>query len=88
MRQLILSCVQAACFLLPLSNVTAETFDLGGMYTYHYHDGRYADWGDFALQGAHIAGEYDRLPLLARECRTDGRNADAERHPGIDWSGL
>jgi ABC-type branched-subunit amino acid transport system substrate-binding protein len=27
------------------------------MYTYHYHDGRYADWGDYALQGAHIAIE-------------------------------
>ena len=35
----------------------AETFDLGGMYTYHYHDGRYADWGDYALHGAHIAIE-------------------------------
>ena len=59
MRQLIIYCVQAACFLLPLPNTTAETFDLGGMYTYHYHDGRYADWGDFALQGAHIAIEAD-----------------------------
>jgi len=73
MRQLIIYCVQAACFLLPLPNATAETFDLGGMYTYHYHDGRYADWGDFALQGAHIAIEEvnatkmlsdDRLRLL------------------------
>lgn len=43
------------------------------MYTYHYHDGRYADWGDYALQGAHIAIEEvnatkmlgdDRLRLL------------------------
>ena len=25
------------------------------MYTYHYRDGRYADWGDYALHGAHIA---------------------------------
>ena len=33
----------------------AEVFDLGGMYTYHYHDGRYADWGDYALHGARIA---------------------------------
>ena len=38
-----------------LSFAYAETFDLGGMYTYHYHDGRYADWGDYALHGAHIA---------------------------------
>jgi len=36
---------------------TAETYDLGGMYTYHYHDGRYADWGDYALRGARIAIE-------------------------------
>jgi ABC-type branched-subunit amino acid transport system substrate-binding protein len=52
---------------------TAETYDLGGMYTYHYHDGRYADWGDYALRGAHIAIEEvngsgmlgdDRLRLL------------------------
>jgi len=73
MKVLMTQCLQVACFLLPLSMATAETFDLGGMYTYHYHDGRYADWGDFALQGAHIAiaevnatkmlGE-DRLRLL------------------------
>ena len=37
------------------SNGLGEIYDLGGMYTYHYHDGRYADWGDFELQGAHIA---------------------------------
>jgi len=41
--------------LLALSSASAETFDLGGMYTYHYHDGRYADWGDYALHGAKIA---------------------------------
>lgn len=41
--------------MLPLLTVYAETFDLGGMYTYHYRDGRYADWGDYALHGAHIA---------------------------------
>ena len=33
----------------------AEIYDLGGMYTYHYRDGRYADWGDFERHGAHIA---------------------------------
>ena len=36
-------------------NGFAEIYDLGGMYTYHYHDGRYADWGDFERHGAHIA---------------------------------
>jgi len=58
--------------LMP-ATVAAETYDLGGMYTYHYHDGRYADWGDYALRGARIAIEEvngsgmlgsDRLRLL------------------------
>ena len=55
MKPFIIHCLQLACFLLPLPASAAEVFNLGGMYTYHYHDGRYADWGDFALQGAHIA---------------------------------
>ncbi len=45
----------AACLGVLPSFVAAEVFDLGGMYTYHYRDGRYADWGDYALHGAHIA---------------------------------
>ena len=74
MKQQLFSLLQAACLLATPFCATAETFDLGGMYTYHYHDGRYADWGDYALHGAHIAiqevnetnmlGE-DRLRLLA-----------------------
>ena len=43
--------------LLPPGSANAEIFDLGGMYTYHYHDGRYADWGDFARHGALLAIE-------------------------------
>ena len=43
--------------LLPPGSANAEIFDLGGMYTYHYHDGRYADWGDYARHGAHLAIE-------------------------------
>ena len=54
-KQLALIYVAVACVLLPVSTASAEIFDLGGMYTYHYHDGRYADWGDFALHGARIA---------------------------------
>ncbi len=50
-------CVLGISCLAPASSATAEIFDLGGMYTYHYHDGRYADWGDYALHGAHIAIE-------------------------------
>ncbi len=37
------------------SDGPAEIYDVGGMYTYHYHDGRYADWGDFERHGARIA---------------------------------
>jgi len=48
---------QAIFILLAFQPASAEIFDLGGMYTYHYHDGRYADWGDYALHGAHIAIE-------------------------------
>jgi len=44
-----------ACLGLVPSVTAAEVFDLGGMYTYHYRDGRYADWGDYALHGARIA---------------------------------
>jgi ABC-type branched-subunit amino acid transport system substrate-binding protein len=43
--------------LSPTGSANAEIFDLGGMYTYHYHDGRYADWGDFARHGALLAIE-------------------------------
>lgn len=42
------------CLIAP-GICSAATYDLGGMYTYHYRDGRYADWGDFALHGARIA---------------------------------
>ncbi len=39
------------------SSGAAEIYDLGGMYTYHYRDGRYADWGDFERHGARLAIE-------------------------------
>jgi ABC-type branched-subunit amino acid transport system substrate-binding protein len=55
MKQFAMNCLAVACTLLPLSSAFAEIFDLGGMYTYHYRDGRYADWGDYALHGAHLA---------------------------------
>jgi ABC-type branched-subunit amino acid transport system substrate-binding protein len=35
----------------------SQTFQIGGMYTLSYHNGRYADWGDFAVKGARIAIE-------------------------------
>jgi ABC-type branched-subunit amino acid transport system substrate-binding protein len=51
---LIRACLAAICLIAPVI-CSATTYDLGGMYTYHYRDGRYADWGDYALQGARIA---------------------------------
>ncbi len=55
-RPLLFACVTVAIALLPRPAKT-EIFDLGGLYTYHYHDGRYADWGDYARHGARIAIE-------------------------------
>jgi ABC-type branched-subunit amino acid transport system substrate-binding protein len=52
-----LRCLQVIFIMLVSQAASAEIFDLGGMYTYHYHDGRYADWGDYARHGAHIAIE-------------------------------
>lgn len=37
--------------------VQAKEYLVGGMYTYTYDDGRYADWGDFALQASQMAIE-------------------------------
>ena len=46
-----------------------HTHKIGGMYTYRYHDGRYADWGDFALHGARIAiEEINESGLLGGDC--------------------
>ncbi|MBT3425789.1 MAG: ABC transporter substrate-binding protein [Gammaproteobacteria bacterium] len=42
-------------FLCAPLAVFAEVYDLGGMYTFHYRDGRYANWGDFARRGAQLA---------------------------------
>ena len=47
------------------SSALAQTWELGGLYTYHYRDGRYADWGDYARHGALIAiEEIERSGLL------------------------
>ena len=54
-RHVIYILIQTMIFLLAPSGLSAEVYDLGGMYTYHYRDGRYANWGDFALQGAQLA---------------------------------
>ena len=41
--------------MLSTSSSWSETFEIGGLYTYHYHDGRYADWGDYARVSALMA---------------------------------
>jgi ABC-type branched-subunit amino acid transport system substrate-binding protein len=43
--------------LLCSASSDSFTFQVGGMYTYSYHDGRYADWGDLAIKGAQIGIE-------------------------------
>jgi len=58
----------------------AEIFELGGMYTYHYNDGRYADWGDYALHGAHIAIEEINASGLL-----DGDQMRLKRENTIDY---
>jgi len=46
----------AAIFLFCyMTSSYADVYNLGGMYTYHYHDGRYADWGDYARASAIMA---------------------------------
>lgn len=45
----------ACFFMISVMPAQAEEYKIGGMYTYSYHDGRYADWGDFALQAAQMA---------------------------------
>ncbi len=37
------------------TNIEENAYVLGGMYTHFYHDGRYADWGDYALNAANMA---------------------------------
>ncbi len=34
-----------------------ESYVISGMYTYYYHNGRYADWGHFELEAAKLAIE-------------------------------
>ena len=46
-------CLLAIIFIH--NTLQAEIFDLGGMYTQHYRDGRYANWGKYSRIGAQIA---------------------------------
>ena len=51
----ILKMIKCIVIFLITSISFAETFEIGGLYTYHYHDGRYADWGDYARTAAYMA---------------------------------
>ena len=42
-------------FVFCTSSLRAEIYDLGGLYTQHYRDGRYADWGKYSRLGAQLA---------------------------------
>ena len=42
-------------FIFCTSPLRAEIYDLGGLYTQHYRDGRYADWGRYSRLGAQLA---------------------------------
>lgn len=54
-QSVICAAVLSLSYLLYPLVALADVYDLAGMYTYHYRDGRYANWGDFALQGAQLA---------------------------------
>ena len=36
------------CGFTPMQS-EAKEYKIGGMYTYDYHDGRHADWGELSL---------------------------------------
>ena len=46
------------CFvflLIIFEQVSADVYYLGGMFTQHYRDGAYAEWGKYSRLGAKIA---------------------------------
>ena len=46
------------CFVLLsiiLGQASADVYYLGGMFTQHYRDGTYAEWGKYSRLGANIA---------------------------------
>ena len=56
------------CFvflLIIFEQVSADVYYLGGMFTQHYRDGTYAEWGKYSRLGAKIAikhiNDEDRL---------------------------
>lgn len=45
-----------------------DFYTIAGMYTYYYHNGRYADWGDYALQAAQLAiNDINALKILDKQ---------------------
>ena len=57
------------CGFTPMQS-EAKEYKIGGMYTYDYHDGRHADWGEYELHAAKMAIEdinAARVGMLAPE---------------------
>ena len=52
------------CGFAPMQS-EAKEYKIGGMYTYDYHDGRHADWGEYELHAAKMAIE----DINASTCR-------------------
>lgn len=46
------------CGFTPMQS-EAKEYKIGGMYTYDYHDGRHADWGEYELHAAKIDARRD-----------------------------
>jgi len=44
--------------LLFQADSNSETYQIGGMYTQHYRDGTYAEWGEYSRIGVKLAIEY------------------------------
>ena len=51
------------CGFTPMQS-EAKEYKIGGMYTYDYHDGRHADWGEYELHAAKMAIEDINACLL------------------------
>ena len=54
--------IYSVLWCLPLllfqADSNSETYQIGGMYTQHYRDGTYAEWGKYSRIGAKLAIEY------------------------------
>ena len=56
------------CGFTPMQS-EAKEYKIGGMYTYDYHDGRHADWGEYELHAAKMA-------IVINGMKTSGKKRD------------